>query len=113
MIECGMPIGFRFLIAPRSVRSLRLLLPWNAILPTFTVGPSLMLKVIATDAGGIVLTSGVIVANWCPCSASRSFSTTSARLILVGSYWLSTESRTFAFLKRSSTSDCVTALRPL
>ncbi len=105
MIECGIPIGFRFFIAPRKVRLLRLVFPSNAILPTFTVGPSLTLNVIATEAGGIFLISGVTVANWCPCSASRSFNTTTARAILVASYWLSTESGTFAFLKRSRTSD--------
>ena len=37
----------------------------------------------------------------------------SARLILVGSYWLSTVRPTFAFLKRSSTSDCVIEFSPL
>jgi hypothetical protein len=37
----------------------------------------------------------------------------SARLMRVGSYWLSTVRPTLAFLKRSSTSERVTAFRPL
>ena len=62
----------------------------------------------------MVLTSVLMVANWCPCSASNSLeSTVSACLILVGSYWLSTVRPTFSFLKRSSTSDGETVFRPL
>ena len=43
----------------------------NLILPTLTTGPSLMLKFTCTEAGGIVLTSVLMVANWWPCSASN------------------------------------------
>ncbi len=112
-IELGIPIGFRFFIAARSTRSESAVLPSNTILPTFTVGPSLMLNVTATEAGGIVFTSSFTVANWCPCSASSAFSTVSARLMRVGSYWLSTVSPTFSFFSRSAISDSETALMPL
>ena len=98
MIEWGIPIGFRFCIAARRVRSLTSVLPSNSILPTFTVGPSLILNVTATDAGGIVLISVRMVANWCPCSASNCFSTVSARFTFVSSNWLSTENGTFVLL---------------
>ena len=64
-----------------------------------------MLKLTCTEAGGMVLTSVLMVANWWPCSASSSLITVSARLILAGSYWLSTVRPTFSFLKRSRTSE--------
>ena len=70
-------------------------------------------EVTCTEAGGMVFTSVLMVANWWPCSERMSLRTVSARLILVGSYWLSTERPTFSFLKRSSTSSCETALSPL
>ena len=106
-------MGFRFFIAPRSVRLETSLLPSNLMWPTLTVGPSFTLKFTDTEAGGIVLMTVWIVANWCPCSASNSFNTVSASLILVGSYWLSTDRGTFAFLNRSRTSDWETELNPL
>ena len=77
------------------------LLPSNLILPTLTFGPSLITKVIPTAAGGICRTSVRIVANWRPCSESRFLSETSAFLMRVGSYWLSTTSPTLSCLKRS------------
>ena len=52
-----MPIGFRFFIARRRSRQLMCWLPVNLISPTFTVGPSLILKFTCTEAGGMVLTS--------------------------------------------------------
>ena len=73
-------------------------------LPTLTVGPSLILKVRETAAGGMVFTSQRTVANWCPCSERSSLRTTTARVMLAGLYWLSTEMATLAFLKRSRTS---------
>ena len=59
-----MPMGLEFFMAARSVRLLMRWLPSKPILPTLTVGPSLMMNVIATRAGGIVLTSVRTVANW-------------------------------------------------
>ncbi len=106
-------MGFRFFIERRSSRLLMCWLPVNLIWPTFTVGPSLMLKFTCTEAGGMFLTSGLMVANWCPCSDRISLSTVAARMILAGSYWLSTERPTFSFLKRSSTSETETEFRPL
>ena len=113
MIEYGMPMGFRFFIERRSSSPLRCWLPVNLIWPTFTVGPSLTLKFTCTEAGGIVFTSVLMVANWCPCSDRMSLSTVSARLILVGSYWLSTDRETFSFLNRSRTSDTEAEFSPL
>ncbi len=72
-----------------------------------------MLKLTCTEAGGMVLTSVLMVANWWPCSASSCLMTVSACVILVGSYWLSTERRTFSFLKRSSTSEVGTHVQAL
>ena len=68
-------MGFRFFIERRRSRLLRCWLPVNLILPTLTVGPSLILKLICTEAGGMVLTSVLMVANWWPCSASNSLRT--------------------------------------
>ena len=113
MMECGIPIGFRFFIDSTSSRWFSAWLPSKAILPTFTVGPSLMWKVSATAAGGMVFTSVRMLANWWPCSPSISCNTTSARFTWVGSYWLSTESGTFSFLKRSSTSETEIAFSPV
>jgi len=48
MIECGTPIGFRFLHRRAQGAVAQVVIAWNAILPTFTVGPSLILNVIAT-----------------------------------------------------------------
>ena len=61
------------------------------ILPTLTFGPSFTTKVMPTAAGGICRTSVRMVANWRPCSASRFLIETSAFLMRVGSYWLSTD----------------------
>ncbi len=67
-----MPMGFRFFIERRSGRAPMCWLPAKWIWPTFTVGPSLMLKFTCTEAGGMVLTSVLMVANWWPCSARMS-----------------------------------------
>ncbi len=47
----------------RSTRELTLLLPVKVILPTLTLGPSLMAKLTWTLEGGMVLTSVRTVAN--------------------------------------------------
>ena len=75
-----MPMGFRFFIAAHEFAVAQRMLPVKAILPTLTVGPSLMTNVSATRAGGMVLTSVRMTANWWPCSPSISCNTTSARL---------------------------------
>src|SRR5579862_8210447 len=94
-IECGMPTGRRFFIAARKTRVLMFLLPSNLILPTLTFGPSFTTNVMPTAAGGIWRISVRIVANCRPCSASSPFIDTSAFLVRVGSYWLSTTRPTF------------------
>ena len=58
-----MPIGFRFFIERRSNEAAQCWLPVKLISPTFTAGPSLMLKFTCTEAGGMVLTSVLMVAN--------------------------------------------------
>src|ERR1035441_849514 len=80
-MECGMPMGLRFFMAARSVRSPTCLLPRKRMRPTLTLGPSLMTKVTPTAAGGMGRTSVRMVANWRPCSASSCLRRTSAFLI--------------------------------
>ena len=55
-----MPMGLQVLHRLAQGAALTFLLPSNAILPTLTVGPSLMWKLTDTEAGGIVLTSAWI-----------------------------------------------------
>ncbi len=50
-IECGIPIGRRFFIAARSSREGMAWFPVKVIFPTFTVGPSLMMKLIGHRGG--------------------------------------------------------------
>src|ERR1700680_5198129 len=111
-IEWVTAVGFRCFIADRKMRALMFLLPSNLILPTLTLGPSFTTNVIPTAAGGICRTSDRMVANWCPCSESRPLIATSAFLMGVGSYWLSTDKPTFACLQRARQSLGETELKP-
>src|SRR6059036_608289 len=65
-----------------SLRSLKAWLPLNLIFPTLTLGPSSILKTRMTALLEAMRSyCGVTLANCRPCSASNSFSTTSAFLI--------------------------------
>ena len=88
------------------------LFPSKRIFPTLTFGPSFTTKVMPTAAGGICRTSVRMVANCRPCSESRFLIETSAFLMRVGSYWLSTTNPTLSCLKRSRMSLCETELVP-
>ena len=52
-------MGLRFFMERRRSSGLMCLLPVKRMLPTFTVGPSLMVKLTCTMAGGMVLTSSL------------------------------------------------------
>src|ERR1022692_873039 len=82
-----------------------------AILPTLILGPSLILKTISSEEGGIWRTSGWTVANCRPRSARYSLITTAACWTLLGSYCDSTERPTLRSLKRSRISETVSDLR--
>ena len=100
-------------MAPSRRCAEKTVLPWKLILPTLTFGPSTTMKVSVTEFGGILRVRAFAEANSRPCSASNCSSTTSARLITTGSYCDSMDRPTFRSLKRSSTSDWLTVLRPL
>src|SRR5205823_3616771 len=66
-----------------SLRSLKAWLPLNLIFPTLTLGPSSILKTRMTALLEAMRSyCGVTLANCRPCSASNSFSTTSALFIV-------------------------------
>ena len=109
-----MPMGLRFFMAARSVRSPTCLLPRKRMRPTLTLGPSLMTKVTPTAAGGIGRHFGADGGELASMLGEQFLEgRTSAFLIFVGSYWFSTASPTLRSLNRSSTSLVETAFRPV
>src|SRR5437016_12758880 len=111
-MECGIPIGRRFFMAPRRIRLLTCLLPSKRIFPTLTLGPSFTTNVMLTAEGGLGRTSVRTVANCLPCSESSSLLVTSAFVTLVVSYGLSGESPTFRSLQQPAPVLLDTELRP-
>jgi len=105
-------MGCRFFMAARNSRRETWRLPLKLISPTLILGPSFTVKVIPTEAGGICCTWMETAANWRPCSERSCFSATWARMTLAGSYELSSDRPSLAFLKRSSTSLCESSSTP-